>query len=323
MRNAGFLSILLLAVSLAGCSDSAPPTQEVDPDGPPEVEVTSTTGGIRGVVVDQAILTVADATVLVKETGDETITDANGVFLFSGLAAGTYTLEATKPLYDTVQATAIVEAGVKNPDAVKIQLTRLTNQNPYAPTFTYNGYLFCSINIVVPELTYLLSEECGEGVGVPGVGRVGGNPDNNAQIDFGIDSGLAVTMMAEVVWEPSLSVGPSGSQSGAFNMGIYTDFVCDPGCGWSNQIDRKNGGSPLILRSDDGESPGLGMSGDIASFPEAGFNEDTAFSTFTWASSEETGILIEQPFKMYQTTSYLLPLPEGWAFTNDDSDPWG
>ncbi len=316
-RNAGLLAALLVVVSLAGCSDSAPAT-EVEPDGPGQVKATKTTGGIRGVVVDQSITPIAAAKVTIKETGAALDTDDKGMFIFNDLTPGLYTLEATKPLYDQVQVTTQVVAAVSDPDAVKIQLTRLTDQTPRAVTNVYDGYLFCSINVVVPEVTYLLSEECGEGVGVDGVGRVGGNENNVAQIDFYIESADAKTMMAEVVWDPSIAIGVTG----AFNMGIYTDFLCNPSCGWDKQIDRKNGNSPLILRSDDGESSGQGMAGDIPSFADAGFTEETVFSTFTWASSEESGVLLEQPFKVFQTTSYLLPLPETWSYVNGDTDPF-
>ncbi len=310
-RNPVFLALVLFTVTLAGCADSAPKS-ETELEGPPEVEATSTTGGIRGIIVDQTITPIAGVTVVLKEAEKSVETGADGVFLFNGLEPGFYSLEASKPLYDSVQATTEVKAGVKTPDAVKIQLTRLTDQDPYINTEVYEGYIFCSANVVIA-----LSEECGEGVGVPGAGRIGGNPDNNAQIDFSIQSADAKTLIAEAVWEPSLSLAAGGSQSGGFNMGIYTDFSCDPFCGWAQQVDRKNGVSPLYLRSNHEE----GYGGDV-DFLTAGFNEDTKFSTFTWAAADETGVLIEQPFTVYVTSSYLLELPVDWSFVNGDANPF-
>ncbi len=301
-RNAGFLALVLIAVTLAGCADNASVTS-TEPDGPGEVTATATTGGIRGVVVDASIVPVPDATVTLKETGATTTTDDKGGFIFNDLQPGFYSMEATKQLYDKVQATTQVVAGVSNPDAVKIQITKLTDQEPAFSTTKYDGYIFCSANVVIA-----LSEECGEGVGIPGVGRVGGNPDNRAQVDFFLDGPNGQSLIVEAVWEPSLTLG-AGGQGGGFNMGIYTDFSCDPVCGWSHAVDRKNSKSPMYLRND-------------ANFAEKGFDQDTAFSTFTWAASDETGVLLEQRFTVFVTQSYVLPMPEGWSFVNSDPAPF-
>jgi hypothetical protein len=308
------LVLTLLTVSMAGCADegAVDPTEEVG--STKKVETTSTTGGIRGVVVDSSITPLADVTVILTGQDKETTTDANGEFVFGLLEPGAYFLQTQHPLYVSVQQNAEVVAGVETPKAVKIVLERNAVSDPYALTQKFEGYIFCSANIFVPGIGGILSEECGEGVGVPGQGRIGGNPDNNAQLDFYLDNGDARTIMAEAVWTPTQEIGGSGGQ---FNMGIYTGFSCDPVCGWDAQIDRQDGGSPLILRNDNE----LGYSGDT-SLEGFEFDEETRFSTFTWAGAGETGVLLEQRFQMFQTASYGLPLPDAWSFVAGDDSPF-
>lgn len=299
------LTLLVCATALAGCAEDGTKTDDLDGTEPPKVEVTGTTGGIRGVVVDEAVVPIAGATVTIDTTGESVETDVSGAFIFSGLEEGNYFLSASHPLYDTVQQNVAVVAGVEKPPVARFQLTRQISTDPYMATQQFNGYIFCSANIVIA-----LSEECGEGVGVPGMGRVGGNPDNRAQIDFNVDSDLVRSLIVESVWEPSLSVGGGGTQSGGFNMGIYIDWSCEPVCSAAGgSVDRKDSVSPIYLRNDEAL---------VALAPTA----ETAFSTFTWAASDETGVLLEQPFEVFITSSYALPMPEGWSLVNGDSNPF-
>lgn len=294
----------MLSVALAGCAEDAGTPDEPDANEPPVVEATETTGGIRGVVVDTAILPIADADVLVTPGDLKTTSDENGNFVLSGLEPGTYFVVVSHPLYDTVQQSTEVVAGVAEPAAIKFRLTRLVNFDPYLSTQPFKGYITCSANLV-----FVLSEECGEGVGVSGQGRVGKNDNNKAQIDFQIESDQVKSLIAEAHWKPSTSVGAPGAQSGGFNMGIYVDFSCLPVCDWSYSIDRKNSNSPMYLRNDERTA-------------ELGPNEETLFSTFTWAASDETGVLLEQEFDVFVTASYGLPLPEEWSFINGDDNPF-
>lgn len=314
------LSLLLLATALAGCADDGGGGTGTTGGGnePPSVVVTETTGGIRGVVVDEAVVPIATATATIQSTGDSAQSDENGAFVFSGLEAGNYFVTVVHPLYDSVQQSVEVVAGVENPPVARFQLTRVISSDPYISQQQLRGYISCSANVLIPGVGGVLSEECGEGVGVPGVGRVGGNAENQAQLDFNVDSGLIKSLVVEAVWDPSLSVGTSGSgQSGGFNMGVYIGFSCDPVCSWDTQIDRKDGMSPMYLRNDDPE----GFDGDTP-LDTAGVTADTTFSTFTWASSDETGLLLEQEFEVFITSSYVLELPEGWSLVNGDPNPF-
>jgi hypothetical protein len=64
------------------------------------LEEEKTTGGIRGQVLKRSNQEpLVGAEVEVKETGDKTTTDQTGLYQFTGLSAGTYTLQARAPHY--------------------------------------------------------------------------------------------------------------------------------------------------------------------------------------------------------------------------------
>ena len=115
--------LLLLVPLLAGCADEAAPevddfAQNLDQ----ELQATEDTGIIRGVVVDFAIVPVADATVTLTGLDRSTQTNEAGAFGFDGLEPGTYFLEISKLGYNSTQASTDVEAGTDTPPVVKVRL---------------------------------------------------------------------------------------------------------------------------------------------------------------------------------------------------------
>src|SRR5688500_16195818 len=116
----------LLAVSLlAGCS--SPSGGSPSEDGPTfddlGLQATSSTGVIRGVVVDDAIRPIAGAKVtLLGEAPKDAVTTDQGTFGFDGLPAATYFLKVHKVGFADAQQSADVVAGVADPPIVKVQL---------------------------------------------------------------------------------------------------------------------------------------------------------------------------------------------------------
>ncbi|HUR64242.1 MAG TPA: carboxypeptidase-like regulatory domain-containing protein [Candidatus Thermoplasmatota archaeon] len=300
------VTALLVAALLAGCATKASdaPTGGSIPD-PGEVAVTQTTGGIRGVVVDQAIRPLAGATVVVSGQGtNKTLTtDATGAFTLAGLQPGTYFLKASKPLYDTQQQAVEVKAGVA-PPVTKVQLNQVVFAKPYMQTLKFKGFIVCSGNYVV-----LLSEECGEGVGVPCVqdpapcGRVGGQANNHVQYDFYVDNPNVKTLVVEQYWVPTQETGK------AFYTPVSLNWVCDPLCGGDTKMELE-GESPLLGRMDADQLEPMAL------------NSTTKISTFTWASRETTGLVLNQDFQVFVSTSYYLPLPADWSFVQGSADPF-
>ena len=308
MGSKTLLAVLLLtAAVLAGCAGgSETPKVEQLAEGAPEVVVTETTGGIRGVVVDDAIRPIKGATVEVVGTDKKMTTDETGLFAFSGLEAGPYFVKAGHLLYDVQQQSVDVVAGVADPAPVKFLLTRVILQNPYYTTMKFDGFIVCSANVGVPEAGYLLSEECGEGVGVEGLGRVGGQGNNNVQYDFYVENDGAKSIVVEQVWEPTSDAG----------KGLYSpvslNWKCVPSC---------SGDTFLTI---DGESPTYGYAGN-ATIEALELTTSTVISVFTWASPAGTtgaSVTLNQGYQEFVTISYYLPLPEGWSFVAGDKSPF-
>lgn len=300
------LALLLLAtVAFAGCAGGGGGEENEVPDelveDAPEVEVTSTTGGIRGVVVDDAIRPIKGATVEVTGTDKKAMTTETGLFAFSGLEAGPYFVKASHPLYDVQQQSVEVVAGVAEPEPVKFLLTRVVLQDPYYQTIKFDGFIVCSAN--VDGVGY--SEECGEGVGLPVVGRVGGQDNNYVQFDFTVGAG-AKSIILEQVWEPTSEAGR------AFFTPVSTEWVCDPFCGGSRFTEM------------DGESPLYGRIEEEELLDHEVVPDETPITMFTYASlsSNPAGVVLNQPFSSFVTVFYHAPAPEGWSFVNGSPDPF-
>ena len=141
--------------------------------------------------------------------------------------------------------------------------------------------------------------------------RVGGAPDNLPEARFFTDGGLIRTIQAEVVWDPTLTLG-NGIQEGGFTAILATDFVCDPVCRYEHKLDAKVGHSPMIMRTDDGPEGGSTSYFTEADVPlaEANLTAETPVSVFVWTSDEDlAAVTFDQPFTAYVTASYVLPLP--------------
>ncbi len=305
-----------LALLLAGCSQGpAAAPQQVDDEGQP-------CSALRGVVVDEAIRPVKDATVeVVGANGTLLSTGTDGTFTLPCLADGAYVLVVRQPLYGDVQQTVEVRHESGEPPIVKVQLTRVVFGTPYAVAQSFDGFLVCSVGFFE-----YASEECGEGVGVPcevpllGCQRVGGQGNNHAQWDFWLDGGFARTLVVEMVWEPS-----SGTLK-EFQLNVGNDWTCDPTCN-GNPLNVTGGPSPLRATVD---FDGLNLT-DRQGDPVA-FDASTRFSTMVWPNwgcanfgvstdpdcLQQLNVALNQQYKMFATAFYYLPAPEGWSFLTDE-----
>jgi Carboxypeptidase regulatory-like domain len=311
--------LLLTAVALGGCSGgggSADPDAGALADDAPEIEATSTTGGIRGIVVDDAIRPIKGATVEVLSTDKKAETDETGLFVFSGLEAGTYFVKASQPLYAGAQQSVEVVAGVADPAPVKFLLSRVVLANPYMTTEKFDGYIVCSAGQA--DVGY--SEECGEGVGVPCLdpsvpcGRQGGQGNNQVQYDFTVENLGLKTIVVELAWEPTSEAGKE------LLTYVSTKWVCDPFCG-GNTFVNGGGPSPLLLRAE----------ADNGTIGDEKFNTTEPFTVFTWANpygKDPTGtadvptLVLNQGYQVFVTKSYYLALPEGWSFIAGGTNPF-
>lgn len=304
------ISLVMLAVTFAGCADSAP-IEEVDDAGvDKKVQATSTTGGIRGVVVDESIVPIEGVKVVVQGAEKSVVTDADGTFVFSGLAPGVYFVDAKHPLYDGIQSSVTVEAGVEEPPALRIQMTRNALSEPSLVTLTLDGYISCSTNVV-----FGYSEECGEGVGYPcdlpdtvySCGeRIGKQPGSSPQLWFKAGDNDPKSIIVEQIWTPSVSVATGNTDE--FFTRVAIDWICDPFCG-GDSLGSITAASPLYLYVGN------------ETLDTRGITPETDLSTFTY-SGANPGILIEQRFEQYVTLTYGLPAPEGWGIAAGSEYPF-
>ena len=132
----------LLALALSGCAGDAPPAdaaaQAVEDLG---VEATSTTGIIRGVVVDDTITPLAGIEVRLANVARNATTNELGAFGFDGLEPGTYFLTTFHPDYASVQQSADVVAGDQAPPLVRVQVTRIPRAAPYVETTQHSLFM--------------------------------------------------------------------------------------------------------------------------------------------------------------------------------------
>lgn len=297
MRGKLLPVLLLTLAALAGCADPDPARNA------PSLEVTKDTGGIRGVVVDEAIRPLGGAKVfLIDDPSTSVTTGPDGLFAITGLVPGAYGVRATRLAHAPSSAVVDVVAGVADPPAVRLILERLASGEPYMVTWKEDGFISCSSNLGAAK-----SEECGEGVGVPGAGRVGKNPNNRAQIDFFVDGGHIKTLIVELSWQPNTEVG-AGEDAGQFDSRVALNWTCDPSCS-GNELVTAVGPPPLYMRIDQKQLEAL----DITA--------ETVFSTFTWAE-DNPGVLIEQEYQAFISAFYHAPAPEGWSFVAGDEPPF-
>ncbi|HUR62302.1 MAG TPA: carboxypeptidase-like regulatory domain-containing protein [Candidatus Thermoplasmatota archaeon] len=133
MRVLALLAIILLA----GCAaaPTAPSTSQTSaspasaghgatgqgaPASSTSTAAAKTLGAIRGVVVDEALHPVANATVRITTVDRSTTSGPAGTFRFEGLPPGSYFLEVRHPSHRTVQTSAKVVAGETDPAAVNV-----------------------------------------------------------------------------------------------------------------------------------------------------------------------------------------------------------
>lgn len=230
---------LTTALLLAGCSSS--PSEDL-PGSDTPLEVDATTGGIRGVVVDQSIAPVVGALVSISG-GLTTESAADGTFNFTRLQAGEYLVSVGKPGFKAAQTTTTVVAGDANPPVVKVLIERLTTATPYLEHYKLEGYYECAF--ALPFITdgcdfgYRTAWDEVNGTGTqPPVPRTIQRFSNTQFIDVSEDT---YTIVQEAYWEnPSIS-----------NLWIMIDETpIDNGCDCSPSYGNRIGPAETANRLD-------------------------------------------------------------------------
>lgn len=317
---------LVAALLLAGCSSGGGSKA-------PPLDVDDKTGGIRGLVVDQAVSPLAGATISLTggpDAGKSTESGLDGLFNFTGLAPGDYFLSVSKPGYKGSQATATVVAGDAEPAIVKILIERLTTATPYVDHFKLDGFYSCTFALFFItdscEFVYRTAWDGANETGTqPPVPRNLQDFRNTQYIDVPEDT---FTIVQEAFWD---------SESVPTFWIMIDETPIDNGCDCSDSYGNRIGGFPLMNRlerfdslGDDNKNFTTDYSDPIGSFPLGKTVASRGFIPFqqapmidssdpnTWAA---TGVNFQF---VVMTTLFHNYVPDpAWTFETKDNYPVG
>lgn len=183
MQRAWFV---VISVLLAGCAAEAPDdAAPLEEEGAPLLEATASTGVIRCVVVDEAIIPLQDVLVIV-DTGRIVRTGEEGRCGFDGLEPGPHTVRATKLGYAATEVVVHVESGEVKPEMTRIVMPVDAEKTPRVVPFKHKGHIVCSTSITAA---------CG-------MDAVRAQTGDSATSIINVDPG-ALWISTEAVWTPS------------------------------------------------------------------------------------------------------------------------
>lgn len=205
-----FVTLILLSGCTGGGAGGADDDIERSLDEL-DLDATETTGIIRGVVVDAAIVPLAGVTINVRSVDANLTTETkeDGLFGFDGLKPGEYFVSATKAGYGAVQTSASVVAGVDDPPIVKIRLEADPSLQPYFEERVYEAFIGCSVTS--PTVSVALCDV---------LGPVKEATNNEFLVTYEV-TGKPWWIQSEAIWDSSQPTGDDLSLS-------LTDFSSGP-----------------------------------------------------------------------------------------------
>lgn len=190
---------LALLVVAAGCADEPPapaakPGQE--PIGPDAISETE--GAVDGLVTDDSLLPLVDANATLVEPALETLSDADGRFIFRNVPAGTYHLRLSKPGYSTAMLLLDVPAGVIVP--ITLMLVPAPVDEPYHVTSRVSGQMNCGVAWRVATLSGF-DATCSKAEGTPVYSVV---DQSNVRVRLlGTNFSATKSIVLETTWTPA------------------------------------------------------------------------------------------------------------------------
>lgn len=316
---------LSIAASLAGCAAGGAADETIPDPGFEDIdlEVSATTGAIRGVVVDERIVPILGATVTATGAGTEqsTETDEEGRFVFGGLEPGTYFLAATSTLHTSAQTSAEVVAGVEEPPLTRILLQRLFDQEPFVEQQKFDGFIQCNQAGVyyssAPCVTDFTGAAGGTLNGTAGCTPAGCAPQLRRvlteQRGFRTSVGPGwQTIVLEMTWQES---------SDTFErMGITFSYneTQRPASHWYARSDST---SPLRMEIKAGVVDETHQS-EPEMIPLEGHPDLYYFVGVRQSTFPVPSVAVNQAFQVFQTTFYYALPPADWSFVANDPLPF-
>lgn len=303
--------LVVAALLLAGCSDAKAPVED-DPFD--DINTSKDKGIIRGIVIDPSITPVADATITLKGTDTQTRSNEEGAFVFTDLEPGPYFLDVSKTGFESVQASANVEAGVAKPPIIKVQMEPAPELVPFALPATYTGWIACE------SLIGIYLQPCDAGTGVFQ------EPDNAFFLP-GADRPTDA-IQVEVVWQPQQAVGERLTQTlGSCDGGEYCspfadeNFLCQnwgPSTLWCRVTALGGEGNGYFAGAEGLETQGHGKGTGTGVSVHLG--ADCSLCADPVAPSVGVGIVFEQEVTAYLWSFYNFEPDADWLFV-EDGDP--
>ena len=321
------VAALLAAVALSGCAGGEGGGDGTDVDFTDlGLEATATTGVLRGVVVDSAVRPIAGVQILAAgpdgatQTGE---TNADGAFGIDGLAPGDWFVTANKSGYVQTQQSAAVVAGLADPPVLKIVLEADPSTIPFVTTFTFDGFIECSVRAFV--IGYALCS---------------GQPNDDFSEEY-VPTAVPDWWQSEMVWETTQ----------AFGSDLSLDISClsgDPCPDGQVLIARQEGPSPLTAAFNKTTAEtfliGKGQPVTVRVFAFGRSDTDVVDDNSTnqqlnstsggavecveWPALFDScmrfgglGIIAQQRFTVYSHEFHFYTPPEGWRFVNDGPAP--
>ncbi|MEA3136518.1 MAG: Carboxypeptidase regulatory-like domain [Thermoplasmata archaeon] len=296
-------AVLCLAL-LSGCSGSpaADAGDDADPASQLDLQATETTGVIRGVVVDDAIRPIANATVTARGAGPERTasTSGDGAFGFEGLEPGTWFVSAEKLAHKGGQASVEVDAGVDDPPLVKLLLVFVPGAAPFVTEAKVEAFVQCIIpgaNVcaIVNLYPCILAGLCDPTM-------------EDTSFDVLHDEIVPLQrtpdwLQTEIVWESTQAATPG--------LGIqYSNYdAAAPGRGETSSVVR--GHSPLLysMAADTLGEWGVGTTKGIGHEIFGHMDETSAVGSL--------GFVVNQRVDFFFDVFYGYTPPEGWRLSVD------
>lgn len=290
------LTCLTVGLLGAGCTDG---------DGG-QGGADTATGAVAGVVVDERIIPIDGARIVLRGSdGERSTTSAtDGAFAFADIAPGTYFVAVTHLLFAPAQVSVDVEAG-REPPTTKVLLTRLFTQQAYSEALKFDGYIQCGYS--TPPIETQCVDDYTRFV-VPG----GMFPELKEALDHrfyvsSVGPGWQ-TLVMELTWEAT-------AQGTSPEMFLATSYYNRTGTDWFGEA---VGPSPQLLRLQVGRDH-PSHSGSPGRIPDEGQPD---LYTFAGIHGDNGAIGLSQPFRIFQHNFYFGSPPDGWSFVGGDSPPF-
>jgi len=301
---------LVLSVLVAGCAAKSGGAGSGSGAGESSLAAAQPlgTGAVRGVVVDEAIRPVPNATVALSgnHVNKTVATAADGIFEFDAVPPGTYFLRVTSLLFGPVQSAVAVDAGkVSTP---KVQLQHLFAQAPYHESTKFDGFIQCGYS-VSGAISSICVNDYTHFVGPTTCPQCEHLVDSRGTI-FTVGAGWQ-TQVDEMFWDPSAS-GTSAemAETISFYPRVASHWYCQAG-----------GPSPVLMRLEVNVTCEQSQ-GTPQPFPPEGLNNTYIFASTSAPAGQPASFTVSQRFTMILSTFYYGKPPAGWSFVAGDPYPF-